>query len=243
MKKYIVVIGLLSALLILMSFGASTAFADEPSGEACKNVEQVLDRYIEALGGQEALSKLTSRVCLGQIIHNLPWQNPTMQIAFFEAQAVAPFFYLMEETADGGTTRSGFDGEVQWSQDTTGAVHENAGWLFGSTLAFLLNPQNALYIEDYFPELTLRSSDNDTVCVLVPANMEEAHHALYFDAWTGLLVRVGHYWDLRNYREVDGVLFPHLVAQSRKGGSTSYMFDEVRHNEEVNKSKLQMPLE
>lgn len=47
---------------------------------------------------------------------------------------------------------------------------------------------------------------------------------------TGLLVRIGYYWELKEYRKVDGVKLPFRVALSRKGGSSTYEFYLVKHN-------------
>jgi hypothetical protein len=66
-------------------------------------------------------------------------------------------------------------------------------------------------------------------------------HALYFDAESGLLVRSGYNRELGDYREVDGVMVPFRVAQSRKGGSSTYMFDTIEHNVAIDTSLFAMP--
>jgi len=55
------------------------------------------------------------------------------------------------------------------------------------------------------------------------------HYALYLDVETGLLVRIGHYLTIGDYRDVDGVLVPHRIVNSRKGGSNTWVFERVRH--------------
>ena len=52
----------------------------------------------------------------------------------------------------------------------------------------------------------------------------------YFDKKTGLLRRIGYHWDIKDYKEVDGVLIPHSVVAARKGGSCTYEFQEVIHD-------------
>ena len=58
---------------------------------------------------------------------------------------------------------------------------------------------------------------------------------------TGLLRRIGYYWDLTDYREVDGVMVPFRIARSRKGGSTTLVFDRVAHNVPLEDNLFHMP--
>ncbi len=53
--------------------------------------------------------------------------------------------------------------------------------------------------------------------------------SLYFDVETGLLARAGFNRVLGNYREVDGVLIPHQVSYSRKGGTSTFVFEDFEH--------------
>ena len=42
---------------------------------------------------------------------------------------------------------------------------------------------------------------------------------MYFVVETGLLIWFGNRWAVEDYREIDGVLFPHKLIAGRKGGS------------------------
>ncbi len=59
---------------------------------------------------------------------------------------------------------------------------------------------------------------------------DDESHALYFDAETGLLVRLGYNRELGDYRHVDGVRVPFRMSISRKGGSSTYVFETIEHN-------------
>ena len=104
---------------------------------------------------------------------------------------------------------------------------------FRSKTAWLIDPQNALRIGEYFPDLkvtSIRAIDDKQVYVLESSELDPAHYALSFDIETGLLSGIGYYWYLQDYRDVDGVKFPYRVTMSRKGGSSTFMFDLVEHN-------------
>ena len=104
---------------------------------------------------------------------------------------------------------------------------------FWSKMAWLIDPQNALRIGEYFPGLEVaseRALDDRWVYVVESSELDPTHYALSFDVETGILLGVGYYWYLHDYREVDGVRFPHRVIMSRKGGSSTFVFDLVAHN-------------
>ena len=108
--------------------------------------------------------------------------------------------------------------------------------------AWLIDPQSALRTREYFPGMKLRGSARlgDRLTYVVDID-DDRLHALYFDAESGLLVRLGYNRELRDYRDVDGVVVPFRVAQSRKGGSSTYVFDRIEHNVAVDDSLFAMP--
>ena len=63
--------------------------------------------------------------------------------------------------------------------------------------------------------------------VLESPHRPTSYWALHFDVETGLLNNIGFHWCLEDYREVDGVLFPHCIVTGRKGGSSTYVFTEI----------------
>jgi len=210
--------------------------------EALSTLEQVLERYIRAVGGRVAIEKLTTRVCTGRLIHDLHWRQPPYEVVPFEGYAKNPDKLFVIEQTSGGIHREGCDGKTGWRQNADSIEQENQPKR--SKFAWLLNPQNALRLSDYFPGMVLKgreSLEGRAVYVVEPTGLNEAHCALYFDIKTGLLIRIGYYWELQDYREVDGVKFPFRIAMSRKGGSSTYVFDEVKHNVPVDDALFTAP--
>ena len=140
--------------------------------------------------------------------------------------------------------REGFDGEVTWVQDASGVeTRSDPIW---PKMAWLMEPQGALRLEDYFAglEVTARENvDGRVLYVLEPDGLDRAHYALYFDAETGLLVRIGYYWELKDYREVDGLYLPLRIDMSRKGGSSTLILDSVKHNLPLHDGLFAVPAE
>jgi hypothetical protein len=226
--------------------GGSLLPDDPEAGARAENVptvEMVLKRYIDAAGGREALERLSTRLSTGIMITDLTSrQEPILEKYWFTAHAKSPSCYLLEIWTDHGIEKTGFDGTAGWKQDKCGAQPDESAER--SKLAYFLNPQGPLYIPDYFPGLKYAGREmlaGKQADVLEPAGRPAAHYRLYFDVTSGLLARIGYYWDIQDYRRVDGVLLPHRISASRKGGSTTWEFNEIRHNIEISDSIFTMP--
>jgi hypothetical protein len=203
-------------------------------------VDQIIDRYIQALGGREAIERLTTRLMTGQLVTDLPtWSPPVYEEASVEIRAAVSGGFLEAVETEDGTHLSGYDGVTPWSGGREGVAARDR---LDARFAFLVDPQGALRMQLYFPDMTLRgSAELGGRRVYVVDVDDERLHALYFDVETGLLVRLGYNRELGDYREVDGVMVPFRVSLSRKGGSSTYVFDTIQHNVNVDASRFAMP--
>ena len=202
-------------------------------------LEQILERYVEAIGGQEAVEKLTTRVCKGKFIDDRPYAGPK-QVIPFETFSKIPDKSLLILKHPENTEREGFDGTIRWRLDNNGLVRrENQE---RSQMDYFLDPQNALRIQEYFPGMELMGKvklRGHTVYV-VENSRKSPHYTLYFDVEAGLLIQIG-YYELHEYQNVDGIQFPFRLEYSRKGGSNTYVFDDVRHNIPIEEKRFTMP--
>ncbi len=234
-----------TALLISMLILSATASAGNPEEEqsAQPTVESVLNRYIDALGGRKALEGQTGRKYTGKQITDLnSGQHPIYQSLYMEAYARAPMSYTVQVWSDDGGYREGYDGTTGWVKDKCGVRTDDE--IGRSKQAFLLNPHGPLDIESYFPGLSFAGEstiDGEKVYALQPESRPPEHYTLYFSAETGLLVRIGYYWSIDDYREVDGVLVPHKITASRKGGSVVYELVTVSSDSSLADSLFAMP--
>ena len=206
-------------------------------------VESILSRYIDAVGGSEALLKLSNRTCTGKQITDLTSrENPSYESLKFKMYAQIPNKCMIEYNSENKSYKEGFDGETGWISDNAGLrVDDNAG---RNKIHFLLNPQGPLMVEKYFPNLIyegITEINNTKVQALKPADLPPEHYTLYFDIETGLLVSIGQYWTLGDFRPIDGVFVPYRINTSRKGGSTVYEFENITHNTEMPENIFNMP--
>lgn len=203
------------------------------------SLEQLLERYVESMGGEEAIAKLTTRVCNGRFIDDRPYAGAKQIIPFKSLSKLRDKSLLIFKHPE-NTEQEGFDGTIRWRLDKNGLVQrENRE---RSQMDYFLDPQNALHIQEYFPgmELMGKATLRGHSVYVVENDRKSPHYTLYFDVKTGLLIQIG-YYELLEYKKVDGVQFPFRLEYSRKGGSNSYVFDEVLHNLPVEDGLFNMP--
>src|SRR5262249_42269234 len=100
----------------------SESIARQGSGgaDSAVTVDDVLDRYVKALGGREAIQRVTSQVAKGTI--TIP-NGPRMQ---FQSMAAAPNKTLFIVEAPAGIFKEGFNGSTGWGKKQKG-VNEIRG--------------------------------------------------------------------------------------------------------------------
>lgn len=195
----------LAAVLALLL--ATPTAADDATTAA-----EVLAHFIDAVGGRDALETCAVRHYRGTIVQDLGWKEPRHSEWTFLAEADTAGAVRYAEVATWAELPAVDDGEPR----------RKLRWIF--------HPHFALVVEKFFPDLEFTGEETRNgrrVRVLAPRGMEIEHYALYFDGETGLLSHVGYHNDLQGWREVDGVLFPHRWVFGRKGGHTTYVFEEV----------------
>lgn len=218
----------------------SLAMAGGPA--APESAEQVIERYIEAVGGREAVEGLSTRTLTGYLIDDLSWHEPPVDSQRLVCRAGSDNRYVVEYTGREGTELEGFDGEAGWRLDFEGVLHSNPD-AESSKLAWLVNPHHALCISEYFPNPKLEGTREveGRVCYAVGNDRPVEYYTLYFDTETGLLHAIGWHWLFDEYREVDGVKLPHRIVCGRKGGSSTYVFESIEHNLPMDDSTFSAP--
>lgn len=206
--------------------------------EALSTLDHILERYIQALGGRAAIGKLRTRSCTGRFVDALSWTDPPLQTHPLKALAKIPGKWVTILQVSKGIEQNGFDGRVGWKVNPDRVERDDR--MSRSWLGYLLNPQGALYIRDYFPGMTLLAEDTLRGRAVNVVN-NKAQNLLYFDVESGLLTQIGPAWELQDYCEVDGVKFPFRVATSRKGGESYFAFDKIEHNVPIDDARFSIP--
>ncbi|MCK4858889.1 MAG: hypothetical protein KAT58_13025, partial [candidate division Zixibacteria bacterium] len=139
----------LTVCILALTFCSVIAIAGDSTEQSAlkpyTTVNEVLERYIDAVGGRAALEKLVTRVTSGRLITNLPSREPPVyDSTSFETYTGLPHRYLMISYIPDGVERAGFDGKIGWRQNADGIKRDEQP--LSSKLVWLFDPQGALHI-------------------------------------------------------------------------------------------------
>jgi predicted O-methyltransferase YrrM/outer membrane lipoprotein-sorting protein len=210
--------------------------------ESLPTLESILKKYVEALGGKEAVGNIRSRRLAGELTHDYPGQEPPKVVLPAEVIAAGPGKWRLVLKTSGGIQQMGFDGAQGWLQDADRVLIDNRQ--ARSKLAYLFNPRAALRLEDYFSELGVQGNvvtDGRAEYAVKAKDSAGNPLSLFFDSETGLLNRLGENIAIKGYRREAGVLHPVDVVVTRKGGTSTYRFDDIAVNVALDESRFSIP--
>jgi photosynthetic reaction center cytochrome c subunit len=242
-----------------MLYGSVVPEPDDylPKNEAAPSADQILDKYIAALGGAQRLNGLTSYSAKGtsegfggfggvgqvQIYAKAPNQRSTI-IAFKDAPG----------REDNART---FDGQVGWIRTPLSVLGEYE--LTGSELdgarfdAHLGFPgQIKQILTNWRASIPFSRIDDHVVYAVQGDGPRGTFATLYFDTETGLLVRSLRYGpspigriptqvDYADYREVNGIKFPFKWTFAWLDGRDAFQLTEVNINVPIDAARFGEP--
>jgi hypothetical protein len=233
----------------------------EPVKPALPTVDQILAKYVQALGGEAALRRITSRTITGtQYIPTGPGGTvPTP--ASVERYLKAPNLAVTIYRAPTYAISQGYDGTSAWSQDQAGRVTEPVTLDMGraARAADFYEPLN---LKREYPEMTVRGIEQvngHDAYLVVGVPKEDLPESLYFDMNTGLLLRkqtvlptpIGNspfQADFDDYRDTgSGVKFPFVIHMSPSNARTelapeaTLRVTRVEDNKAIEDSKFTKP--
>jgi photosynthetic reaction center cytochrome c subunit len=229
--------------------GVSAQASPKPT-PAGPSAEDIINKYITAIGGQAAIDKLKTRVMKGNIT-TAGGQTLTYEIA----QAAPDRAYEMF-VSQRGTMERAVNGAMGWERNPQG-LHDLAGQQLTDLKTSLQLFRN-LRLKEQYVSLRLGRKDKigeREVYVLTGTTADKKRERLFFDAENGLLLRrvtytetmigtIPEQTDFEDYREVDGVKMPFIVRLSSVdvGNPVSTRtFTEIKLNVPVDESKFNKP--
>jgi photosynthetic reaction center cytochrome c subunit len=215
--------------------------------------EQILDKYIQALGGAQQLAKITSIVGKG----TYSGFDTDFAKVPIDVYAKAPNLRATVVHTPAGDNTAIFDGHDAWvaavdkpvplysltGEDVDGAEID-AALLFPAQIKQKLTNWHA-----GFPEVTI----GDKPAVVIEGTTSDGTHVkLYFDKVTGLLVRQSHYTntmiglvpshvEYSDYRLVSGVKFPYHWTSTWVDGQSTTELTQVQANVAIGAARFTKP--
>lgn len=154
--------------------------------QATPSVDDILDRYAQALGGKAEFAKVTSLVMKGAIDFPDLRLSGTTTEHFKSPKRLA----VIVEIAGFGTVRTICDGAEAWTENPQTGVQPMAG----AELADLLRRADLqwhLKLKEYYPGLKIK--DRETIIGqdvwVLDATVEGVTHRWYFNVGNGELIR------------------------------------------------------
>jgi hypothetical protein len=233
--------------------GAEAAATEKPAVAPLPNVAEVLEHYMQALGGQAALDGVKSRIIRTEPING---ENPESNTVLYQK---APGKVLFVWGSPSYTLWVGFNGKSAWAQDS-----EKSYW------GILNTPQRNSIMRDsesyqgsriksQYSNVRVKGVEKigeHATYVVSGTSPEGTSEDFFFDMQTGLLLRrhieeqtiFGGFQiraDFEDYREMGGVKMPFVVRWASPGGAwgtkVSFKVAEVQQNEPIEDEKFEGP--
>jgi photosynthetic reaction center cytochrome c subunit len=220
---------------------------------ALPSVDKILDRYVQALGGQAALANIKTRLVKTAALSGKSPQNVT------EIYQTSTGKILRVQASPGYTSWAGFDGTRAWAQDSQQSYW---GILSNSQRNEILR-ESEIYqgsrLRTSYTELKVTGKEklgDKNTFVISGISPEGATEKFYFDAASGLLLRrhidepdifgvLQVESDLEDYRDVDGVKIPYAIRWQSAGRSwgmrTSSKIVDIQNNISIDDDKFAHP--
>jgi len=210
--------------------------------------DDVIQKYVAAMGGADAIRKVSSRVETGAI---LVGGNQTPVEVFTKA----PNKRVTISHTSNGNSYTAFDGAAGWMGNTGGPVREMSPAESGASgldAEFAIG----LRLKEMFPQIRRARPEQvggvmcESLIAIGPGRLPVR---LYFDQNSGLLVRLVRYAetpvgrnptqvDYADYRDADGVKIPFRWTVSRVNGRFTIQIAEVKSNVPLDDAKFSKPV-
>jgi hypothetical protein len=217
-----------------------------PAGER-PTADALIEKYLTAVGGADAMRKVTSREMTGKILTNGSERPITVLTK-------APNKRVTVTDMGGSQSFTAFDGTAGWMGSTGRPAREMS----------VDESASAALDAEFYPVLRLKEmyqrvnvgrpeTVGDAQCQsLTASGAGKPMLRLYFDSKTGLLARMVRYSetpvgrmpvqiDYADYREESGVKIPYRWTLSRPNGRFTIQVTDVKTNSEIDDAKFSKP--
>ena len=236
-------------------------YGTEPQMPKLPSVDQILDKYVQGLGGEQAIRKVTSRVITAT--RDVPTgPGGTIPIpAQMEEYLKAPNLTMTVNRAATFSTAEGFDGTTAWLQNAMGMVGDAPALDLArdKRSGGLYEPVSLKQEYSRMEVLGVEKVNGRDAYVVAGYPENDSAERLYFDVTTGLLLRKmtilptpfgssPYEVDYDDYRDTgSGVKMPFWIRmipatpRSAMSSRSSIRIQKVQDNAGVDSSKFSKP--
>lgn len=219
-----------------------------PANAAQPTVDDILNKYITALGGADAIQKVTSRAMSGVILAN-GTATP------IEVLTKAPNMRVtITHNGASGDSYTAFDGKAGW-MGSTGRPGRPMSEASSAASSLDAEFSLALHLKELYPQLRRGRAEtlNGFLCnVLTGQAPGRPSIRLYFEQETGLLVRMIRYADTpmgrlptqidyADYKDAGGAKIAWRWTLSRPNGRFTIQLSQVKANVPIEDARFALP--
>jgi hypothetical protein len=246
MKRIMTVI-----LLTLAVAGAALAQETKPKpADALPTADQIIEKYVQAVGGKAAIEKINSQVAKGTL--EIPAAGLTGSVEIYKKGPNK--LVTIASIAGLGEIKEGYDGTTAWSANPMTGLRDKAGVeLANAKLEAELHRD--IKLKQLYPTMVVKGKDKvgDKDVYIVEATPKEGSvEKWYFDAQTGLLLRTDSTQEspegsvpvevyIDEYKEFDGVKMPVSTRISTPTYVITVKTPDVKNNVPVEDAKFTKP--
>ncbi len=249
MKRTLTILTLCFAIAVV---ARAQGGAQKPAADAAAlpSADQIIDKYVQAIGGKAAIEKQTSRVSKG-----------SLEIPAFGASGTAEVFekapnktITVVNIAGFGVILDCFDGSAGWAQDPQSGMRDKSG---AELAASKLDAEfyKPVKIKQLYSKIVVKGKDkvgDKEVFVVEATPAESSVETWYFDTQSGLLVRQDSEREgpqgkqmiqtfLEDYKKFDGISLPCTIRQVTPAITISIKIEDVKHNVPIEDAKFKKP--
>jgi hypothetical protein len=214
--------------------------------EGLPSADQILDKYLAAAGGAEALHKIKTRVQKGTV-EAAGQQYP------IEIYSEAPEKRLSISHPSFGESVTAFNGQAGWLTTPRGVHPMNASEQQSARIdAQIYFPVRLRELYQEFKVLTGETIDGHATFLVTARGAVTPPLRLYFEQQTGLLLRLIRYTetplgrnplqvDYTDYRDASGFKIPYQWTLTRTNGSFTIRINSVEQNIPIDEKLFVMP--
>jgi hypothetical protein len=235
------------AAVVAMVAAGSAVHAQAP---ALPTIDQVLDKYVTAVGGRAALEKITSRVSKGTMEIPDAGMSGTMTIS----EKAPDKSLAVIEIGGMGVIRDGTDGVNSWEESPQTGLRDKTGVeLADARRSATFNVE--LKLKTIYKTLAVTGREkvgSRDAYVVLATPAEGSPSRMFFDVETGLMVRQSMTREspngpvevdvyLEDVRVVEGIKQPFVVRQVTAQFTIVFRLSEVKYNVPLDDAMFKRP--
>jgi hypothetical protein len=241
-----------AATTVLLLTALTSAIVAQTPQEPLPKAEQILDKYVEAIGGLAALEKLNNRVSTGTM--DIPAAGIKLSVAVYQARPNKA--YSIIESSVTGKIETGTDGTETWQKSATTGPQ----LMEGKEKAFQLHMNifdRMVYWRKVYKQVETAGIEDvaGKPCYKIIATPPDlTPQTLYFDKETILLVKFSLTTEtqagtipvettLSDYRRVDGIMLAHKSVIKTIGPERVATIEKCEHNVNLPADRFAPPAE